>query len=176
MKDFFKQCKDPPTWFAQWKEKKAEEMKTKLKSREGVEVAELEGTTAGNTDERKEAEVEREAAQDKDTSLFKKGDIIMGLAVKHREKYAQKGKIVDVLSKHYKEVMLEGPATNEMHKFVHSAVKAIEPQGAGAGALATQQVQQEPSPETILSAASAAETATADGDKAMQAIGDLFEK
>ena len=49
----------------------------------------------------------------------------MGVATKAKEKWAQKGEIIEIMSRHYKVKMLEGEAIYEHHKFLKACVKAI---------------------------------------------------
>ena len=60
-----------------------------------------------------------------DNAEFKIGDVVMGVATKAKEKWAQKCKIMEILSRHYKVTMLEGEAKGETHKLLKACVKAI---------------------------------------------------
>ena len=57
---------------------------------------------------------------------FNVGDIVIGLAAKHRTKYHERqGVVQSVLARHYNVLLKEGPAKGEVHKYVHSMVKEV---------------------------------------------------
>ena len=72
------------------------------------------------------AAVEDPGEKKDDHAMFEIGDVVMGVATKAKEKWAQKCEIVDILSKHYKVKMLEGTEIGTVHKFLHACVKRIE--------------------------------------------------
>lgn len=144
LKDFHKTTKDPPSWFSQWKENKAAEMKDKKKAEgsagdEDGEVKVKELTEAAPEAVAGASEAvgvqaaaaapapAAEAAVDNDK--FKVGDVVMGIATKSKEKWAQKCEITGILSTQYKVKMLEGTESGKGHKFLHACVKAIPPPG-----------------------------------------------
>ena len=117
---------------------------------------------------------EREAAS---KTEFQNGDIVMGVAVKLEDKYAQKCQIIEVLSRRYKVKMLTGTAPGKQHKFLKGSVKGIEPDvPIGGAALGAERIQQPP-PEAAASASATSASATGNGDDRtqMQEIGDLFD-
>ena len=135
LKDFLRGVKEPPSWFAPWKTHRAEAMKAKLESKNGNEKPNGDETEAEEkTDEKPEEKPEEKTGDDdKDSKAnqdpvaagFKVGDVVMGVALKSKDKWAQKCEIKEILSRHYKVTMLEGAAKGEMHKFFHGSVKAI---------------------------------------------------
>ena len=61
------------------------------------------------------------------------GDLVKGVATKFKDKYDnRKCRVIEILTHHYKVVMLEGPAKNERHKFAKWMVlfKPAEPEEA----------------------------------------------
>ena len=142
LKEFLKAVKEAPSWFAQWKANRAEAMKAKLDSKNASAADDADKTKDDDGAEQKpeentgaDADVngaavavadEGRAADDADAvAEFKVGDIVMGIATKSKEKWAQKCQIVEILTKQYKVTMLEGEAKNEKHKFLKACVKAI---------------------------------------------------
>ena len=56
---------------------------------------------------------------------FVKGDLVVGIAKKHKPSYhMQKGRVVAVLVKHYSVALLEGEAKGSTHKYLHDNVLA----------------------------------------------------
>ena len=117
----------------------------------------------------KEASLNESEAESK--FEFQNGHIVMGMATKFKDKFAQKCQIIEVLSRHYKVKMLAGPIQGENHKFLKGSVKRIEPDvPIGGAALGAEQIQDPPSEV----AASASATGNGDDRTQMQEIGDLF--
>ena len=58
------------------------------------------------------------------------GDIVIGRATQYKEKFnAVKGKVIAIQAQHYEVHMLEGPAQNEFHKYLHHLVTGVKPDG-----------------------------------------------
>ena len=181
LKEFLKGVKEPPSWWAQWKDKREKAKATKQAASKETDAEAGEKTTKAKDDEKKEEVTEevqtgapadagalpvfgegQVASQDDE---FKAGDIVMGIALKGKDKWAQKGKIVKVLSKHYTLEMLEGGAIGESHKFLKACVAAIP-------------APEPPAPATL--AAASSETATGHAaapadDEDMKGIETLFD-
>ena len=164
VREFLKGVKEPPEWYAQWKDKKAEAMKAKLEAK--TVPGDAEKTKDKDDDDDDEAEEKPEEKTDADADAdaankgqasaavagqtkIKVGDVVMGVAFKNKEKWAQKCKVNEILAKHYKVVMLEGAAKGENHKYLHKCVKAIPALAAPAA----------PAASASLAAASAEATA-----------------
>ena len=142
LNQFLKGVKAQPSWFAQWKEKKAETAKAKQaagkdgedQTTKGDDQADGEQTgaaavaDAANGQEGADQSQAAEPAVAGQDGEFKIGDIVMGVAIKAKDKWAQKCEIVEILTKHYKVKMLTGMAEGELHKFVKSCIKAIPPE------------------------------------------------
>ena len=197
VKEFLKAVKEPPSWFAQWKDTRAVEMKTKL----GGALKNAEGEGEGNTTDGAAAEEKPEeettgddaaaASADNqaeaavavegraaDNAEFKVGDVVMGVATKAKEKWAQKCSIIEILSRHYKVKMLEGEATGDIHKFLKTCVKAIPAPVAPAPAeaappapLAAAPAEAAPAEAAPAEAAPAADAA----DSEMRDVEELFD-
>ena len=145
-KEFFKTSKEQPDWFAQWKAKRAalaaekkgehggdaeEEAETEVEEHERAEGEQVNGEGAeqehagGAADASETAPAPGAAAPDPDK--FKVGDVVIGVATKHKEQYdQQRCEVIAVLSKHYKVKMLTGVEKNQQHKYLHASVKAAE--------------------------------------------------
>ena len=187
VKDFLKAVKEPPSWFAQWKDTRAEAMKTKL---EGA-LKNAEGEGEGNTTDGAAAEekLEEETTGDDAAAAsaaavavegrvaanaeFKVGDVVMGVATKAKEKWAQKCSIIEILSKHYKVKMLEGDATGDIHKFLKTCVKAIPAPVAPAPAEAAPPAPLAAAPAEAAPAEAAPAADAADSE--MRDVQELFD-
>ena len=108
---------------------------------------------------------------------FQCGQEVMGVATKAKEKWAQKGVITEIMSRHYKVRMLEGAATGEIHKFLKAYVRAIpapaapaEPVASAEAAVAT--AAPDAAPDASPSAAPAPAQTGVDSD--MRDVGELF--
>ena len=56
------------------------------------------------------------------------GDIVLGRATKFKEKFNNvHGKVITVLSTHYKVELLEGAAKGETHKYIKNCVRLVPP-------------------------------------------------
>ena len=66
-------------------------------------------------------------------AAIKDGDIVIGRATKHKDKFDEKRcKVVAVQAQHYKVEILEGPAKGETHKYLHRLVTVVKNDGDGA--------------------------------------------
>ena len=140
LNQFLKGVKAQPSWFAQWKEKKAETAKAKQAAGKDGEDQTTNGEQTGAAETGAAAvadaangqegadQGQADAAVAGQDAEFKIGDIVMGVAIKAKDKWAQKCEIVEILTKHYKVKMLTGLAAGELHKFVKSCIKAIPPE------------------------------------------------
>ena len=150
LNQFLKGVKAQPSWFAQWKEKKAETAKAKQaagkdgedQTTKGDDQADGEQTgaaavaDAANGQEGADQSQAAEPAVAGNDGEFKIGDIVMGVAIKAKDKWAQKCEIVDILTRHYKVKMLAGMAEGEFHRFVKSSIKAIPPEAEAVATVA----------------------------------------
>ena len=60
--------------------------------------------------------------------LFKVGQIVLGVAHKHKDAYdGVRGVIKSVLTKEYKVELLDGSRKGQFHKYFHSNVRLAEP-------------------------------------------------
>ena len=135
LKQFLKNvdAKDMPQWFQSWKDKRIEEMKRRLGSADAKSGGKATAEEAANQsaaedktdDDDKEDAVVAATASDAAKGLFKIGDHVMGVARKHKDSWAHECVITDVLSKHYKVMMVTGNAKGKFHKFLRKDVKAI---------------------------------------------------
>ena len=59
--------------------------------------------------------------------MYKPGDIVIGVATKHKDKYHQQAcAVLGVLAKQYKVKMLTGAASGENHKYFFHCVRSKE--------------------------------------------------
>ena len=132
LKQFLKNvdAKDMPQWFQSWKDKRHEEMKRKAgiaDDKSGGKATAEEAANQSAAEDKKDDDKEDAVVEASDAAegQFKVGDHVMGVATKHKEKWAQEGEITGVLSNKYKVKMLTGNAIGADHKFLIKDVKAI---------------------------------------------------
>ena len=147
IREFLKPVKSPPSWFAQWKEKRStQRAKPKDREEEAQGQVKEEGEAKGEASATQvEAEDEGEANGDDgapgESPMYKKDDILIGVATKFKEKYDQQEcKVVAVLSKKYKVEMLTGPATGEVHKYFFHSVRSAKKESPEEGPAVTESV------------------------------------
>ena len=149
LKEFFKTTKDPPVWFVLWKEKKTDEIKAKLQKKSEGGAGDEDGETkeeakpdaaasagageaaasqAGGEQAAAAAAAAAAEAAAVEDEKFQIGDVVMGVATKAKDKWAQKCEIIDILARHYKVKMQTGTEVGSEHKFLHACVNAIIPE------------------------------------------------
>ena len=201
LKEFLKGVKEPPSWFSNWKEKRADKAKQVAKEKDASAPAgesetnkvadKAEGTVGEQTEAAADADAgaanQGQDGADQGTAgaavagqdaEFKVGDIVMGVATKSKEKWAQKGEIVDVLTKHYKVKMLAGLAEGESHKFLKACVTAIlAPVPAPAVApVAVDHPAAAPSEPAVANSATGSGSAVGSDDAEMKSVEQLFDE
>ena len=186
LKEFFKNQQNLPPWFSQWKDAKAVEMKNKLSSKKAAtenaaeEKENNETKTEADDGAATTAEAEKKdpgavaaTAADAATGLFKVNDIVIGTAGKSKDKYDEvECKIVKVLSHNYTCELLTGAAKGDIHKYLHSSVRAKAPPAEVSAATASAATAS----ESATSGSSEASTTASEagGDRGVQALTDIF--
>ena len=109
-----------------------------------------------------ESDAAAPAADRTTTNRFKVGDVVMGIATKHKDSWHnRKAKIIGVLTSHYKVRMLEGPSNGLLHRYVFKDCVLVDPHVAAATGAAS---------SAATSAASSADSRVASAVAATSAV------